>query len=229
MWRPSRRGRNPLRSGTSQTHAGFECRIKNAAYAPSSITARISKEAADSCSTPWSREFPQKAWNGTLVCEGLPARWLRVSITVLRTASAKPFVPRAAGHDRAGRRQMRPVPRRWATSWREPISESRSGPAATPRAGSSPFPVYMYATPKWLNWFHPCHVACLERSTERSNSTLNDCNGRVLSSLASRGRLRHSDGGRRARLFADLERQLIARMTELCRSRIQFQWRKNSL
>jgi len=113
---------------------------------------------------------------------------------------------------------MRPVPRRWATSWREPISESRFDPAATPRTGSSPFPVYVYATPKWLNWLRPCHVACLERSTERSNSTLNDCNGRVLSSLASRGRLRHSDGGRRARLLTDPERQLIASVARGWRS-----------
>lgn len=66
----------------------------------------------------------------------------------------------------------------------------RTHPLALVQLTLSDTYVRTYANPEWLNWLHPCHVACLKRSTEQFNSTLNDCNGRVLSSFASRGRLR---------------------------------------
>lgn len=115
--------------------ARFECRIKNAVYAPPSITMRAHLvRAGGSCSRPIpvaNAGYFECVGGGEtvqLVCEGLPTRRLHVSITVFRTASVKPVVSHPANHDRAGRRQMRPMPRRWATNWREPISESRSAP-----------------------------------------------------------------------------------------------------
>lgn len=80
------------------------------------------------------------------------------------------------------------------------LGEDRCDPclAGEPRtdANQSPSPALPYGTrrqprfvrdPEWLNWLYPCHVACLERSTERSNSTLNDCNRRYFRALQAMG------------------------------------------
>lgn len=80
------------------------------------------------------------------------------------------------------------------------LGEDRCDPclAGEPRtdANQSPSPALPHSTrrqprfvrdPEWLNWLYPCHVACLERSTERSNSTLNDCNRRYFRALQAMG------------------------------------------
>lgn len=80
------------------------------------------------------------------------------------------------------------------------LGEDRCDPclAGEPRtdANQSPSPGLPHSThrqprfvrdPEWLNWLYPCHVACLERSTERSNSTLNDCNRRYFRALQAMG------------------------------------------
>lgn len=112
-----------------------------------------------------------------LICEGLLAHRVRVSITPTRTVSAKLVVPHPAsprqGWEKTDATRASPVSHELTrTNLRVPSYPVV--PAGNPR---------FVRDPEWLNWLYPCHVACLERSTERSNSTLNDCNRRYFRAL----------------------------------------------